>query len=677
MFKNQLYKIVCTVFLILSFLCLKAAKKDTVVHFSGKVYQSIIDTDKKLTYKNAIFKLLKTPYELLKAKTAANTIASCVLNGEVIYIETVKSDGGFKFDLLYGKEYKIELLKEGYCLSTIVVDTRNVPLKFHKKGLKISTEVDVIKKEEGIKEFNFPMIKIVYDNVHEIFKEDEDHNLFVYSELERTRIELTNNKALAKEVSRLSEDAKKTLYKDIEKERANASKIAKRIVTDAQLKADSIIKSSKAQKTNPFSPLMNFSDRKTQGSDTVRANSSGMLLPSEMDMSESIELDDKKNQVKNAKKMLEFAKLKATTKMDSLLIIERESKILAAENEILLTEQKLKDVERTLMLQSSKAKEDKMFRNILMGGIGLMLILAFVLFGSIRRKKKDNETILLQKMAVEEQHKEIKDSINYAEKIQTALLTTKEEWSKISNENFIFFKPRDVVSGDFFWAHHDDEKNISIWCVSDCTGHGVPGAFMSMLGIGFLNEIIIENKVLEPDLILNELRNKIIKALGQNNDDSQQKDGMDLALCVWDKNNNTLEYAGANNSLCILRNIEHITADQRNHRKTLLDDKEERAIVEYKADKQPVGAYMEILNPFTSTTIPLFKGDTIISFTDGFPDQFGGIKGKKFKYRPFKELFLNNNESLSIQCQNLEKKFNHWQGDMEQTDDVCVVAIKV
>ena len=677
MFKNQTYKIVFLVVFLTSFLFAKAARKDTVVHFSGKVYQADIDTDKKITYKNAIFKLLKTPYELLKSKTADNTTVSCVLDGNVVFLNKVKSDGEFKFELLYGKQYKIELLKEGYCLSTIIVDTRNVPKTLKKKGLKIETEVDVIKKEEGVSEFDFPMVKILFDNTTLTFKEDEEHSLFVFSELEKARIELKNNKALAKEVNRLSEEAKKQLYKDIEAEKALANKEVEQILARARVKADSIVETSKEVQGNTTVPLLNYSVTNPIEPDSNAVQSSNMILPSEMEMAENAELGDKKSQVENAKKMLEFAKLRATTKMDSLLIIERESKILAAENEILLTEQKLKDAEQTLMLQSTKAKEDKMFRNILMTGIGLMLLLAFILFAGIRRKKKDNETILLQKLAVEEQHKEITDSINYAQKIQTALLTTEAEWGKISNENFVFFKPRDVVSGDFFWAHHDEENNVSIWCVSDCTGHGVPGAFMSMLGIGFLNEIILENKLLEPDLILNELRSKIINALGQNNDVSQQKDGMDIALCVWDKNKNTLEYAGANNSLYILRNIEHITSDQKNDRKTQFDKKEEKAIVEYKADKQPVGAYIGDLLPFTSKTIPLFEGDTLISFTDGFPDQFGGVKGKKFKYRPFKELFLNHNDSLTNQCKKLENQFEQWRGDMEQTDDVCVVAVKV
>ncbi|MGB0882201.1 MAG: PP2C family protein-serine/threonine phosphatase [Vicingaceae bacterium] len=677
MFNNQAYKVVLLLLLLTSVLFAEAAKRDTVVHFSGKVYQADIDTDKKITYKNAIFKLLKTPYELLKSKTADNTTVSCVLDGKVVFLNKVKSDGQFNFELLYGKKYKIELLKEGYCLSTILVDTRNVPKNLKKKGLKIEAEVDVIKKEEGVKEFDFPMVKILFDNSTLSFKEDEEHNLFVYSELEKARIELKNNKALAKEVSRLSGEAKKQLFKDIELEKAAANREVENLLANARLRADSIIQASKNQESNPSIPLLNYSVTKQNEPDSGAVESSNMVLPSEMEMSDNAALGDKKNQVENAKKMLEYAKLRATTKMDSLLIIERESKILAAENEILLTEQKLKDAEQSLMLQSAKAKEDKLFRNILMTGIGLMLLLAVILFVSIRRKKKDNQTILLQKMAVEEQHKEITDSINYAQKIQTALLTTADVWGKISSENFVFFKPRDVVSGDFFWAHHDEETNISVWCVSDCTGHGVPGAFMSMLGIGFLNEIVIENNVIKPDLILNELRAKIINSLGQNNDSSQQKDGMDIALCVWDKNKDTLEYAGANNALYILRNIEHLTEEQKNHRKTLVDKKQEKAIVEYKADKQPVGAYVGELNPFTSTKITLFEGDTLISFTDGFPDQFGGVKGKKFKYRPFKELFLNNNLSLASQCKKLEKQFEDWRGEMEQTDDVCVVAIKV
>lgn len=159
-------------------------------------------------------------------------------------------------------------------------------------------------------------------------------------------------------------------------------------------------------------------------------------------------------------------------------------------------------------------------------------------------------------------------------------------------------KPKDVVSGDFFWAFQT-ENNLAIWVTADCTGHGVSGAFMSMLGISFFNEIVVENNITNPAEILNKLRGKIIKALEQKGVDTQQKDGMDLALCVWDKNSNLLSFSGANNPLWLVRNNE---------------------LLEYKPDKQPVGLFLGEMKPFSVQEIQLQKGDTIYTFSDGYAD---------------------------------------------------------
>ncbi|MBK7667636.1 MAG: SpoIIE family protein phosphatase [Sphingobacteriaceae bacterium] len=215
------------------------------------------------------------------------------------------------------------------------------------------------------------------------------------------------------------------------------------------------------------------------------------------------------------------------------------------------------------------------------------------------------EEITLQKFLVDEKQKEIIDSINYAQKIQTAVLTSEEVWKKISPEHFIIFFPKDIVSGDFYWAYNT-LNNRSIFALADCTGHGVPGGFMSMLGNSFLNELIVENKLFKADTVLNKLRDKIIKALGQKGAEDR-KDGMDMGLCVWNKLENTLEFSGANNSLWLIRNNE---------------------LIQYQGDKMPIGQFSEEIKPFTAHNIALQKNDLIVLCTDGFADQFGGDGGK-------------------------------------------------
>jgi serine phosphatase RsbU (regulator of sigma subunit)/tetratricopeptide (TPR) repeat protein len=281
-----------------------------------------------------------------------------------------------------------------------------------------------------------------------------------------------------------------------------------------------------------------------------------------------------------------------------------------------------------------------------------------------------NEEITQQKDLVEEKQKEIIDSINYAQRIQQAVLTGEDVWRKISKDYFILFKPKDIVSGDFYWAYNTPNGR-SIFALADCTGHGVPGGFMSMLGNSFLNEIVIENKLFKADEILNKLRSKIINALEQKGN-TEQKDGMDIALCVWNKMDNTLEYAGANNPLWLVRtNVNSSDSDSYRN--------ENKQFQEYKADKMPIGTYLEEYKPFTSTLIQLQKNDIIFLTTDGFADQFGGPKGKKMKYKPMIELLIHNSSfDMLTQKQLLYEAFGNWIGDKyEQIDDVSVIGIKI
>lgn len=279
-----------------------------------------------------------------------------------------------------------------------------------------------------------------------------------------------------------------------------------------------------------------------------------------------------------------------------------------------------------------------------------------------------NIEISAQKELVEEKQKEIIDSINYAKRIQTAVLTGNEVWNKISKEHFILFKPKDIVSGDFYWAYNTPNGR-AIFALADCTGHGVPGGFMSMLGNSFLNEIVVDNKIFKAGEILNKLRQKIITALDQEGH-SQQKDGMDITLCVWNKLDNTLEFAGANNPLWILRSVSPLEEGG-----SRTGDVE---LIEYKADKMPIGSYTETLRPFKSETIQLEKGDIMYLITDGFADQFGGPKGKKFKYRPLMDLLLQNSSApMAEQKMILENAIEQWKEGYEQIDDVSLIGVRV
>jgi serine phosphatase RsbU (regulator of sigma subunit)/tetratricopeptide (TPR) repeat protein len=372
---------------------------------------------------------------------------------------------------------------------------------------------------------------------------------------------------------------------------------------------------------------------------------------------------------------------------DAVAVIQGKLDFAKQENTIMLNDVMLAEAKE-------KAKNQQLFIWIIAIILFAVVVMLLLILYSLNRKRKANFLISEQKLEVEKQrdlaeeqrllakmkseeveekHKKITDSIDYGKKIQDALLTSEAYWKSISNNCFIVYQPKDVVSGDFHWAYQDG--NIAFIIVADCTGHGVPGAFMSMLGIGFLNEIILENNIMDPAQILNELRNKIIKSLDNNESAEQQNDGMDICLCKWDKDSNELTYAGANNSLWLIRKGE-TSKDEK-------DDfayvrKGETTLIEVPADPQPVGRYGSFVEPFSSKKIQLKIGDRFYAFSDGYYDQFGGPRGKKLKPRVMKELLLDTVDiSMQDQKEILTKKHLEWKGDCDQVDDICIVGIEV
>lgn len=305
------------------------------------------------------------------------------------------------------------------------------------------------------------------------------------------------------------------------------------------------------------------------------------------------------------------------------------------------------------------------FLLIIIGSI--LLVISFlgwnqIFKSSIQLRKKAEEELqnafgeLKEKhLIIEEKNKEITDSINYAKRIQTAILPSENDFISLFKDAFILFKPKDIVSGDFYWI--TKKQNYIFYATADCTGHGVPGGFMSMLGCSFLNEIIVEKNIDEPAEILNQLRDRVISSLKQSDLVGENKDGMDIVLIRIDIQRNELTHASANNEFYIIR------------------DKE---MLFFKPNKQPIGFYNSEMVPFNQHIFQLKEGDCIYTFTDGYADQFGGEKGKKLKYKNLESILLQNHlHSFSEQNKIYDSFIESWKGDLEQNDDICVIGIRI
>ncbi|NNE54462.1 MAG: SpoIIE family protein phosphatase [Flavobacteriales bacterium] len=264
---------------------------------------------------------------------------------------------------------------------------------------------------------------------------------------------------------------------------------------------------------------------------------------------------------------------------------------------------------------------------------------------------RQKEEIEKQKERVTELYTDLTDSINYAKRLQQSILPTDQEVRAMFNEHFILFRPRNIVSGDFYWFKNSGNKKI--FAAVDCTGHGVPGAFMSLVGNNVLNTV---TKVFtRPDQVLNNLNRIATEML--HNQDSNTKDGMDIAICTLDTESMQLEFSGANNPLWIVRNGE---------------------LIQQRGDKVAIGSFDYATPPYTNHVFDLEKGDCIYLFSDGFPDQFGGPKGKKFLRKRFRELILENSTvHMHEQKEKLNAAFIEWKGSEEQVDDILVIGIRV
>lgn len=328
----------------------------------------------------------------------------------------------------------------------------------------------------------------------------------------------------------------------------------------------------------------------------------------------------------------------------------------------LMAEKNIREKER--MESEKKSEEEAQQRRVLMIIIFSVSLLVVVAGISLLKIRKANTLLKSQKTEIEEQrnlvmhqknivvekNKEITDSILYAKRIQTALIHTQPHLTGSFKDHFIFFKPKDIVSGDFYWSAIQNEHVYIAAC--DCTGHGVPGAFMSLLNISFLNEAINQKKLIEPNKVFDFVRTNLVSSLSSD----ESKDGMDACLLHLNKKTQTLTYSAANNKPVIVRNNE---------------------VIELGCDKMPVGkSHTE--NEFTLYTVNYQTDDVLYLFTDGYKDQFGGKENKKLNSKMFKKLLLESSGmEFAMQKENIKQFFNEWKGEAEQTDDVCVIGLKL
>ena len=359
--------------------------------------------------------------------------------------------------------------------------------------------------------------------------------------------------------------------------------------------------------------------------------------------------NDSVNNNQNSKKISEM-------ELDFKYKSEQREKDLIQKNKDLITQEKIK--QQTYIIWAA-----------VLGGLCLVIFLGFTIKSNIEKKKTNkqlqqfNNEISEQKNIIEEKNNEITDSITYASRIQQGVIPDEEELKKLLPHHFVFFKPRDIVSGDFYWASKvksktDPESKRTVVAVVDCTGHGVPGAFMSLVGNTLLNQTIGRSAIETPAQALDYINAQLPKTIKSKLSTGTIKDGMEVAMCDFHFDTLTMYFAGANSNIYLVRKGE---------------------IQIYKGDKQPIGESLSgTVTKYNNQVISLQKDDCVYLISDGYADQFGGEKGKKFKYKPLENLFCSiASKDVKEQREILAKAFDDWKSHHEQVDDVLIMGIKI
>jgi serine phosphatase RsbU (regulator of sigma subunit) len=610
----------------------------------------VIGDDKNLVY-DELIKISKTEKAQglpIKIKQLSN-----LNNLDNIQLLFFDKDASLKFDKIYSAigDKNILLVSKGYpygnSMINFVMDGSIVQYelsepKCEAAGLKVKKILTLVAVKSE-KEWNAIINK--YENL-------------ANTDQETVEISTKELNKLVKEQKRLlNEIGDNTKKLEVQKDKL------KKQQTDISTKEKEIA-NAKKEIANAKKEIANAKKEVEKQKELVNEQLQRIAIQKEKIASQQTNLSSLNSNVSKKQAELTYQQKELEKEALNLIAIQVEYKTIEkalAEKEILVNEQgeKIDAQGNEIITKASKIEKQKSI--IWLSAIFLVIVtfLGGLAYRSYRLKNKANiliskqkEKIEVQHEVLEEQHREITDSINYAKRIQDAILPPLKLVRGYMPDSFILYKPKDIIAGDFYWM--EGINKLIIFAAADCTGHGVPGAMVSVVCHNAMNRAVREFKLVEPDEILNKTREIVLETFEKSDEDV--RDGMDIALCTINTESNKLSFAGANNGLYFIRNGE---------------------INQIKPDKQPIGKFDDA-KPFNKHEIQLEKGDVLYTFSDGYADQFGGPKGKKFMYKPFRELLLSiHQKPMDDQHNILMDTFENWRGSMDQIDDVCIIGVRI
>ena len=580
------------------------------VAIDGLVYGYNYEPSKKLLQKE----------KQIKVEGILDNVEIRVLdNGKVVKATKTNSNGTFLIKVKTDKIYTLEFLKPGYSSILLTLDFTASPKEIVSKGIAFNGAELILNsfQSKNKSEINSPFGKLFYNTRGN------------YVDFEATKF-------LSKKQREYINNPVSLMKRSVQKNKNNKN--------NSQPVDINALKKEKSKTNNSSPEIVLIQPIKKDYSDTINKMFSDIKAKTQTNIDKISDSDIQflENNIKEVRAQFEKDKLNVHSAEDSLILKERETILNAIESELTIAK-------GVIALQKKEISTQK---QLLFLAIASVLLLSFLLFLIYRFNKEKKKTYILLK----EKNKKITDSINYALRIQESVLPSDSEIKKQLPKSFIYFQPRDTVSGDFYWLSTVKDK-IIIACV-DCTGHGVPGAFMSLIGNTLLNEIVNEKEIIDPSLILKRLHLEIVKSLHQDSDRVQSKDGMEMSLCVIDTKANVIEYAGAMNPLYVIKN---------------------NSVIVVKPDMKGIGG--DTSNggdvEFTTQKISIQNNMSIYMFTDGYMDQFGGLENKKFNISNFKKLLLEiQSMDMNKQKERVEKTIQEWKGDYKQIDDILVIGIR-
>lgn len=569
-------------------------------------------------YQNTETTATKKEKQIKLEGVIADVTIRVMQNDKTVLSTKTDKKGLFQLTLKTGNVFLLEYSKLGYTTCNLIIDLSKVPEDIASEGLLFENFELLLNSYGYNNNLNktLPFGRLYYDAAVKSFAFEEKNITTKKSVFTKQKIE---NPSVSLIIKAIENNKNKNAPKQSVTEKGYVSEMQSNIINNK----NTITRKSSDRKLTSIVFFNHVETEKITINDIIKRESELAVL----------------------RKQIEKDKLNAKTSQDSIIIEQKEAMLMAAENELEMAKKYIK-------IQDKVISDQYLLLILLIGFVALLFVFLFIIFKNYKQRKATN--ILLEK-----KNKQITDSINYASRIQKSILLKDEEIKRIVPRSFVFYQPREIVSGDYYWFSQIDEKIIV--AAVDCTGHGVPGAFMSFIGYSLMNEIINEKKTAQPSVILSKLHDGVVKILRQNEGDINSQDGMELSLCIYDKVSGIMEFAGAMNSVYVVKNNE---------------------IIILESDERPIGG-MSMLGmslekiPFTDKIIQISENDIVYLFSDGFADQFGGDDNAKFNNSRFKKLLLDiNQKPLDEQKLLLENSINTWKGDHKQIDDMLIIGVK-